>query len=49
MTFFTCRIAERSALKRLDRVSQNNWLEMGLLTITVVTRSNATGQIGVDM
>ena len=42
-------MAAQYAHKRLTAVAQHNWLEMGLLSITIFVRTAPNGQFAVDM
>ena len=43
------RMAAQYAHKRFDTMAQHNWLEMGLLSITIFIRTDPNGQLAVDM
>ena len=43
------RMAAQYAHKRLTAAAQHNWLEMGLLSITIFVRTAPNGQFVVDM
>ena len=43
------RNAAKKAQKRFTAAAQHNWLEMGVLAITVYVRTTPDGQLGAEM
>jgi len=41
--------AAKKAEKRFTAVAQHNWLEMGILTITVYVQTTPDGQLAAEM
>jgi hypothetical protein len=42
-------MAAQYAHKRFDTMARHNWLEMGVLSITIFARTAPTGQVMVEM
>lgn len=45
----SCRMAAQYAQKHFNVMAQNNWLEMGVLSITIFARTTPDGQLAVEM
>ena len=43
------RLAEKSSGPKLDQSAKQNWLEMGLLSITFYVRTTPNGQLAVEV
>ena len=43
------RLAETSSGRKFDRSAQQNWLEMGLLSITFNVRTTPSGQLAIEV
>ncbi|KIM34658.1 hypothetical protein M413DRAFT_33125, partial [Hebeloma cylindrosporum] len=43
------RLAEKKSMKRMADIALANWLEMGLLTISFVTRTTPDGQLAIEV
>lgn len=43
------RCAERYSRIRLETAAQNNWLEMGMLSITFAIRTTPDGQLAIEL
>ena len=44
-----CRCAEKYSRSHLHTTAKENWLEMGLLSITFSTRTTADGQLAIEV
>lgn len=46
---FNVRLAAKNCTKRFDEAAKAHWLEMGVLSISLVTFRTLEGQLAVDV
>ena len=45
----SCRLAEKNWMRQLNKDSKTHWLQMGLLSITFVSRTTPGGQLAIEV